>query len=57
MCYDKDKCCMLCKYRHFKPKAAILSNSSMFQPFCVKKDKLLIDSTVQSCDEFIRSRD
>ena len=57
MCYDKDKSCMLCKYRHFKLRTAMISKGVAFQPFCIKKDRLLLDSTVQSCDDFIRSRD
>lgn len=54
MCYDKNKCCMICKYRHFKSRVTMQSNGVAFQPFCIKKDKLLFDSTVQSCDDFIR---
>ena len=57
MCYSKDKSCMLCKYRHFKLRTVMISKGIAFQPFCIKKDKLLLDSTVQSCDDFIRSRD
>ena len=54
---DRDKSCMICKYRHFKFKTAMHSNGVVFQPFCIKKDKLLFDSTIQSCGDFVRSRD